>query len=368
VLAAVLGGVAVLVAAALATSAGAAPDKLSPKAQAALAARKAAGPVKFTPPGPPINVASLKGKEIWFITLVSGLPFIQAVFEGAKDAAKTAGLSATLYDSKGSTANAATGVQQAIAAKAGAIVLFAVNVNFVKQAVADANAANIPVIGLLNIDVHTPIEAGAAGEVSIDYRKSGELVAAYAIANTVGPVHAAYQNFPGVATFASEKVGVYAGFKKYCPTGCTIRSDDLTASDFKTGVQTLTGTQNARVKGLNWIIPAFDGIAQFTVPSVQAIGKSDQIRVGSINAATANLAFVKAGKIQAVDVGNSNAWLGWAAVDRAMRAAVGQKGGFSEVPIRLFNQKNLAGVNIKNENALFNNVPFRARYAALWKH
>jgi ribose transport system substrate-binding protein len=358
----------VLVLAALASSAGAKPT-VSPKQQAAAAVAAAAAPVKFTSPGGAINVQSLAGKKIWIITLVTGLPFIQAVYAGAQDAAAKAGVSVTLYDSKGSTTNAATGVEQAIAAKAAAIVLFAVNVDFVKQAVADANKANIPVVGLLNVDSHSPVEPGAAGEVSIDYKKSGALVAAYAIANTNGPVHAAYQNFPGVATFASEKQGLTAAYKKYCPSGCSLSSDDLTATDFKTGVQTLTGAESGRIKGLNWIFVAFDGIAEFTVPSVQTIGKSGSIRVGSINAATANLQFIKSGKVQAVDVGNSNAWLGWAAVDRAMRASLGGKAGFTEVPIRLFDHANLAKVkNLKNEDALFNNVPFRADYAALWTH
>jgi ribose transport system substrate-binding protein len=340
----------------------------SPQAQAKAAVAAAAGPVKFISPGGPIQTNSLKGKTIWIVTLVANLPFVQAVYHGAEAAARKAGLKVHLFNSNGSTSNAATGVEEGIAAKAAAIILFAVNADFVKLAVDDASKAHIPVLGLLTVDLHGGIEPGVAAEVTIDYRRSGELLAAYAVATSTSPPQVAYQNFPGIATFPAEKAGVIAGFKKYCPVGCTVASDDLAASQLNSsGVQTLTSGENGRIRGLTWVLSAFDGIAEFAVPAVKTLGNSS-IHIGSINAATANLAFVKAGNVQAVDVGNSNGWLGWAAVDRAMRVALGLKGGVSAVPIKLFDQATLASISdLSDEASLFDNVPYANDYAALWK-
>jgi hypothetical protein len=94
-------------------------------------------------------------------------------------------------------------------------------------------------------------------------------------------------------------------------------------------------------------------------------GFGGKVRVGSINAVAANLDFIVKRNTQVVDVGNSNNWLGWAAVDRAFRASAGDK-AISEVPIRLFDADNLAGANVRNEASLFDGVDYKAEYQELW--
>jgi ABC-type sugar transport system substrate-binding protein len=107
-------------------------------------------------------------------------------------------------------------------------------------------------------------------------------------------------------------------------------------------------------------------MAQFAVPAVEAAGKGNDVKIASINAVSANLKFIQDGRVQIVDVGNSNAWLGWAATDRALRAMAGEKPGISTVPLRLFDKSNLGGVNIEDEGALFEGADFRAEYRKLW--
>ncbi|WP_320670132.1 sugar ABC transporter substrate-binding protein [Patulibacter defluvii] len=321
-------------------------------------------PVKFLAPGPAFDISKAKGKEIWIVCNDTSLPFVQQVVKGFNEAAGVAGTKARLFNAKGETSTAARGIQQAVAAKASAIVVFGITFKYVQQAVSDAKAAGIPVVGALNVDVKADLEKDAAGEVSIDYGKSGELIAAYAIANTEQPANAVYQNLPGIDTFAAMKAGVERGFAE-CPE-CKLKTVDFTG-DFKTAEATQTPSTLARDPKVNWIIPAIDGMAQFAVPAIKAAGKGDKVQVGSINAVAGNLALIQKGDVQTVDVGNNNQWFGWAMVDRTLRAINGEQPAISEVPVKALVKENLDGKDVADEDAVFDDVDYRGEYRKLWK-
>lgn len=318
----------------------------------------------FTSPGPAIDISALQGKTISAVTLDFSVPFVQAVLKGMQEAGEAAGVTVDVFDAKGSSATASQGIEQAVASGSAAVVAFGVNFDQVAGAVATATDAGVPVIGALNIDSNAELETGSAGSVSIDYYASGKLLAANAIATTDGPVHAAFQNLPSIDTFTAMRQGVEDGFAEYCPDECTLQVDDLTQSDFKKNAETLTAAEISGIPDLNWILTAIDGIAQFTIPAVELSG--EDVSVGSINAVTANLEFIQDGRVQKVDVGNNNSWLGWGMLDRALRAATGAEPEMSVVPIKLFNAENLTGLDVSNEDALFDDVDYRADYLALW--
>ncbi|MFJ5956533.1 sugar ABC transporter substrate-binding protein [Paenarthrobacter sp. NPDC092416] len=326
-----------------------------------------AKPAVFLSPGEAIDISKFKGKTISAVTLDNSLPFVRAVLDGMAEAGKQAGVQVDIYDAKGSTDTAAKQMDQALASKSAAIVAFGINFNLLPTAISNANKAGVPVIGALNVDVNASIEKGAAGEVSIDYFKSGKLVAAYAIANTDGAVHGAVQNLPSIETFTAMRKGIEEGFKEFCSKECTLQVDDLMQSNFKTAAETLTGSQISRNPKLNWVFPAIDGIAQFTIPAVELSSRKAEIRVGSINAFEANLGFIRDKRVQAVDVGNSNNWLGWAMMDRTLRALAGEQPAISEVPVKLFDAENINGVDISSEAALYDNVDYKQQYTSLWK-
>ena len=102
------------------------------------------------------------------------------------------------------------------------------------------------------------------------------------------------------------------------------------------------------------------------MPSVEAAGAADKVRVGSINAVNTNLQFILDGKVQAVDAGIPNSWMGWGGVDRLMRAMLGAPPLTSEVPIRLFDKTNLQSVDVNDEVALHGGFDYRSEYKKLW--
>lgn len=332
-------------------------------AKALVAAAEA--PVSFIAPGGPISVKAQAGKTLWIVSADLSIPFHQNIANAFCDAAQTAGLKCQRFDGHGSTSTQAQGIQQAIAARAAGIALISIDVKFVKTAVSDANAAHIPVIGILNTDAHAQPQAGTAGEATIDYVKSGELMAAYAIANQDGPVHALYFSVPEFYTVTFEINGVKQAFQKYCSSSCTLDNFTSEIATFKTQTQTETQSQLLAHPNTNWILSSFDAQALFQIPVIKSAGYGSKVRLTSINAVTANLDFIKQGNVQVADIGNSNGWLGWAAVDRLLRALSGQPPAVSEVPIRLFDQQNLQGKDTGNEDQLFG-TDFKTHYKALW--
>lgn len=336
------------------------------KAGAKALVEKASGDVAWTDPGGAIDVSKYAGKTIWVITSDYSVPFIQTVVENMKEAAKVAGLKLQVFDGKGVTQTAANGIQQAVGAHAAAIEVLSVNTQFVAEAVKNANDAKIPVIGLLNTDPSQPIEKGAAAEVTIDYALSGKELVAYAVANTDGPVNGFFLTLPSIATFDAMKQGIKDGFKEFCSSECKLHIADLTEGNFKNETQSNTASALLRYPDTNWVFPAIDAMAQFAIPSITTAGKAKTVQLGSINAFEANLKFITQKNVQVVDVGNSNSWLGWAAVDRALRAMAGEAPSIVTVPVRLFDNDNLSGVDISDESQLFPGVDFRTNYKKLW--
>ncbi|MCW2529835.1 MAG: ABC-type sugar transport system periplasmic component-like protein [Pseudonocardiales bacterium] len=321
----------------------------------------------FVSPGASFPVSSAAGKTIWVVVSDDSIPFLQSVINGMKKAAATVDVNIHVFDGKGQTSTAADGVEQAIAAKAAAIDVISVNLPFISQAVADAKSAGIPVVGVLNTDAKAPVEDGAAGEVTLDYGLQGKLLAAYAIATTKGNTQAAFLNFPSIATFAAMKTGIQDGFTSYCPASCKLNTINLTESDFKTDAQTDTPAALTRNPKTNWIFPAIDAVAQFVIPAINTLGKSSSVQVGSINAFAANLKFVQTNAGQSVDVGNNNAWLGYATLDGSLRAMAGKSFGVETVPVKVFDADNLKGLDVTDEGALFAGTDYATQYAALWQ-
>jgi ABC-type sugar transport system substrate-binding protein len=325
------------------------------------------GPVKFISPGDPIDVGGLQGDEIWIIASDMSIPFVRRTVDGFRDAARAAGLKGVGFDGKGQAKEWSRGIDQAIAAGAAGIALSAVDTEFVSGALRRANAADIPVIGMLNTDVGAKLDPGTAGEATNDYTLSGELLAAYATTHTDGPVRALYSDTSEFRILRFLKDGLYDGMRRYCGSECSISTFDSQIANFKTQLPTLTQSQLRRHQDTNWVFPAFDGQAVFVIPAIKQAGFGEKVEAGSINAVPANLDLIKDGDVQAVDVGAPNSWLGWSAVDRLMRAMLDEKPGTSEVPIKLFDRENLEGVDTQNEDELYAGADYRAEYQKLWK-
>lgn len=336
------------------------------KEAAAELVEDAKAPIEFVSPGPALDVSEFAGETLWIISADLSIPFHQNIVAGFEEAAEAAGLETQVFDGKGQQPEASRGIEQAISANAAGVALLSISPSFQQGALRQAEEAGVPVIGMLTTSSEDRPWPLTAGEATYSYYKSGFLLGAYAVANTDEPVQALYLDVSEFKELAYLKEGLHDAIAELCGDACPIEVSDMLVAEFQEQSQTLTETQLNRFPDTNWIFPAFDAMALFVVPSVEAADRADNVRVGSINAVTANLEFILDGRVQVVDNGIPNHWMGWAGVDRLLRAMAGEEPGVSEVPIRLFDAENLEGVDIQDENSLFGGADYRAEYLALW--
>lgn len=326
----------------------------------------AKAPIEFVAPGDAINVSEFAGQEIWIISADLSIPFHQNIVAGFEEAAEAAGLTAQVFDGKGQQQEASRGIDQAIAANAAGIALLSISPSFQVGALQRAEEAGIAVIGMLTTSSEDHPWPLTDGEATYSYYKSGFLLAAYAVQSSDLPIHSAYLDVSEFKELGYLNEGLHDGMEELCGSDCVIEYSDMLVASFQEQSQTLTQSQLNRFSDISWIFPAFDAMALFVVPSVDAAGRADDVKVGSINAVTANLQFILDGNVQVVDDGIPNRWMGWGGVDRLLRAMAGEAPATSEVPIRLFDAENLEGVDIEDEDSLFGGTDYRTAYRELW--
>lgn len=107
------------------------------------------------PSGKPVKPP--KGKNIWLISLGMNIEASQNQAAGVEEAAEALGWTVNVFDGKFESSRWLTGIQQAIAAKADGIVIFAFDCAPVKSGLEQAAAAGIPVVTIESRDCNPPL-------------------------------------------------------------------------------------------------------------------------------------------------------------------------------------------------------------------
>src|SRR5947209_3228591 len=118
----------------------------------------------FVAPGPAFAATTrVRGKRIFEIPITSSVPFVAAVEQGMRQAARVVGAQLVVYTNEGQPSQWAQGITTAIAQRANAIVLFAQDPQLVGPQIAQAKRAGIPVIVLRTTGEGEPCQSGRSG-------------------------------------------------------------------------------------------------------------------------------------------------------------------------------------------------------------
>lgn len=326
---------------------------------------------KWEGPTEPINdISKLKGKLVVCLDSNFAVPFLKQLCDDMETAFKSMGMRVLKIDGKGDTSNYNAGVQTAIAQKAAGIALVAIGSSVIGPALKRAKAAGIPVTTTANdpIDAVQPPEIGA--NITVDYSKIGQLQAAYAVAVSNGNVNA--HGFYGGAfpSDVAQAKGQKDELAKLCPK-CKLKQESVLISNFPTTVPPIVQTAIRADPKLNWFFPTFDALNLYVVPAVTQAGAAHRVQSTSHNAIAANLKYVLKGQVQSASIGENTTWWAYATADNLARLMVGQQAIPDEkIPLRIFDKKVLEEAGgasvVDNQDALFGNVPYREKYAALW--
>jgi ribose transport system substrate-binding protein len=297
----------------------------------------------FTAPGPKIDISSLKGKTIYSIEQSSSNPFVAAADASEAKIAKSYGIDFVDYSTQGTPAEWIRGIDAAIDAKAGAILLNALDPRLVAPQVAAAKAAGIPVVSeqFFDLDQTSEVPATLAATRSDDFTEAAKLLADEAIKDTKGSADViVIENSEQLSTLAMLK-SMKAEFAANC-TDCKVKYINVPSADWATRIQSEVQSSLVSDPNINYVIPIYDPMTQFVVPAITAASKTNTVHIATFNGTPAALTMLEQGPSVKMDIGENLQWLAYANLDEAFRAMLGKPSVADEhTALRVFTSSNV---------------------------
>lgn len=306
--------------------AGAADTGLTPTARTELEKMIAAstGESQFTPPGPAIDVSSLKGKLIFTIPTSTAIPFCDVVDRQMDEFAQRLGIRHEVWQTTAQLGQWVQGFTTAIAHKADLInVACGLDPATVAPQIREALSKGIPVVAAHTYAFGQTTLEGLTGVVYGAYIHAAELETAWVILKTEGKGNVLVITAPSTANSPFIEKAVMGMFTKYCPN-CKVRVSGVNAADWATKIGPTVQSAILADRELTYVIPIYDGMVQFVVPAIITTGASDHVKISSFNATPAVLDMIRTGDIVTFDSGEDTTWLAGAILDQDMRVLLKQ--------------------------------------------
>ena len=293
-----------------------------------------------------LNLAALKGKTIYKIDVVED-QFANNIDAGFTSAAHSLGMKAVVFNGQSSVSDWNQGVEQAIAAKAAAILLWGVPITEVSGPIATAEKDGIVVLQSFNADTNQPLAPGTYANVNTPEAGSGIVMADWMLADSKCKASVGILYTTTSPTFAEVYYATVAEMKRLCPS-CKVygETEDLSTLATSTGPQAealLTAHSD-----INYMDPIVDSIVPFVGPAIAASHPSVTI-VGQ-NGLPGNLNEVRSGGQQKMDEAfPPNAYIGYVYADEMARGILKMPVEKYVIPDRLITKRNAGTSN----NSLF---------------
>jgi ribose transport system substrate-binding protein len=302
------------------------PPGMTPAARAALEALLAtgSGETHFTPPGPPIDVSSLRDKLIFTIPSSTAIPFCDVVDKQMDEFVKRLGMRHEVWPSSAQLGQWVQGFTTAMAHKADLInVACGLDPATVAPQINEALSKGIPVVAAHTYALGQTSLAGLSSIVYGAYIHAAELETAWVILKTEGKGDVLVVTAPSTANSPLVEKAIMGMFAKYCPS-CKVRVAGVNAADWASKVGPTVQSAILSDRALDYIIPIYDGMVQFVMPAIITTGASDRVKVASFNATPAVLDMIRSGDIVTFNSGEDTTWLAGAILDQDMRVLLKQ--------------------------------------------
>jgi len=330
----------------------------------------------FPPPGPPLkNLKSLSGKTVWYIPITDKVEFFQAVTSGLRTALGKAGLKLKTCSGEANPSATAACVNQAVNARAGAVIVDAIPIAVAAQAFEAAKASNIPVL-VTDQDPPPPGVPGAVkgiGDSKLAYTLSAldlqKAAADWIIADSNGSANVLVSELTdSPSTQAWIEKGALGEFKTYCP-GCKTTVSKINIASLQL-VPSKTSSDLLRNQDTNYVLAEFDATLQPIQAGAQTAGFAKKVKAVSSSALLGPLQQIKSGGFLHADVGIDYAYQGWAIADEVFRMMLGQPPVEEKVPNRLFTKDNVGSLKLtpaaEATGEWFGSTDFQSMFTKLW--
>jgi ribose transport system substrate-binding protein len=343
--------------------------QLTPPAKAELEAllARSTGETRFTPPGPPIDPSSLKGKLIFTIPTSTAIPFCDVVDKQIDEFAQKLGIRHEVWQTTAQLGQWVQGFNTALSHKADLInVACGLDPATVAPQIKEAISKGIPVVAAHTYANGQPQLEDLTGIVYGAYIESAKLEAAYVMLKTDGKANVLVITAPSTANSPYIEKAILGMFEKYCPA-CKARTAGVNAADWATKIGPTVQSAILADRSLNYVIPIYDGMVQFVVPAIITTGASGRVKVASFNNTPAVLDMIRTGDLVDFESGEDTNWLAGAILDQDMRVLLKQPLVKDYVVgVRAFTKKDVEEAGVPAKYGVGYGDAARQGYAALW--
>jgi len=226
----------------------------------------------WQPAGDKFDGTKARGKSIWYISISLSIPFEQYMLQGVKDGAATVGATGMGFDAKSSVAEATRGVEEAIQARAGVIMIDGFQPQLLAPAIASAQQAGIPVLTANTQDVGPPIPGyppGVVGVATHPFATPGKIEADWIVADSRGNANIIYLRSSDVPVITDSERNAFVGELNRLCSSCKVQVVDVPTSQWsnltpKTASVKLTLPAGFDRKGAAVRIALPQGLAEVT--------------------------------------------------------------------------------------------------------
>jgi ribose transport system substrate-binding protein len=326
-------------------------------------------PLEFESPGPEIDASKLSGKRILVLSVDQRVPTLAQAAQVMQEAGAAAGVTVEIFDAKSDVPRMQQGLDQAIR-QADAAILLGIPIALVQPGLEQAEQANVPTVSVLNNEPEDGEPGQGAGEhvyatTAPSYFKGGQLVAAKAIVDTDGEARVVIFNTSEITPSGPVVEGMKSILEE-CDTCSIVDENDTPLAEWSTALTSKAVSVIRQNPDVNYLLPIFDGMGIFIHAGILQAGAGDRVKVAAFNGTPAALDLILEGDTFSGDPGQPNGWLGWHAIDQAMRGMLGLEPGNPEIPIRFFDDENLEGVDVNDLDEPYGEPDYRTGFQELW--
>ena len=328
----------------------------------------------FQPPGPAINVHSLKGKSVWYVPISLAAPVFAISNATLKTALSKVGITEHSCSGDANPSTTSGCISQAVSQGAGAIITDAIPVALAANAFASAESHHIPVLVMNQL----PPPAGAPGGVKgmgddklayqpLQAPNTITAEAEWVIADSNGKANVLMEPFTDSPSTVEYDARAQAVFKRDCPN-CKVAIQNIGLSEASL-VPSQTSSALLRNPNTQYVMPEFDALLQPVGQGVQQAGFAQKAKLVTSGGDLPALQQIKAGRL-AVDAGEDFPYIGWAEADEAMRMMLGKPIVTETPPLRLFTAVNVSLLDLtpaaQASGAWYGSQAFIPMFEHLW--
>lgn len=335
---------------------------------------------RFISPGPPFDVAKVRGKSIAVIPATSN-QYDTTIETEMKALAEKYGVSYTEYPNQGEPTQWVSELNTAIASKPQLIILnTALNPELVLPEVERAHSLGIPVLATHFFDqsysqsLHTSCGGpaslcsdGLTASVNAPFDLATRLEADWIIANSGADATVLVITANDTAPAPGMVTAARAQFHKYCPR-CHVIVRNVDASSWPSDIPGLVSGQLAANPTMKYVMPLYDFGAPYAADGISLAGKTGKVDVVSYNGTQSVLQMLENHDAVTADVGEPLYWLAYAFMDQAFRLLAGVPPVANEhTPVRLWVASNIKDAGVPPSVTGGYGNAYVAGYTALWR-